>query len=52
MCSSDLGPLAATLLEEINTGATLYARYEAPRGVFAGRLPLDVFVAKLGEVTR
>ncbi|MSP20021.1 MAG: hypothetical protein EXQ93_00500 [Alphaproteobacteria bacterium] len=46
------GPGAAALIEEFKTGATVVARYEARGGDFEGRLPLETFVTKYGQLTQ
>ena len=47
-----VGAAAIQLIEELKTGATVLARYEARGGPFQGRLPLDSFAAKLAELVR
>ncbi|MSP20020.1 MAG: hypothetical protein EXQ93_00495 [Alphaproteobacteria bacterium] len=44
------GPDAKILIEEFLTGATVLVRYVALTGVFEGRVPLDMFVAKHTEL--
>ena len=44
------GPVAALILEELKSGATLAIKYVATAGVFEGRLPLATFATKVAEL--
>lgn len=46
------GAMAEQEVEELLTGATVLARYEARAATFEGRLALDGFAAKYAEIAR